>query len=287
MATTEPKEDSARCLTNAFTVDVEDYFHVSAFESVIPREAWSRQPQRIERNMQVLLGLLAEQAARATFFSLGWVAERYPQLMRSIVQAGHELASHGYDHTRVTHMTPAQFREDIVKTKRILEDTSGAEVKGYRAPTFSVGKDTLWAFAILEEAGYRYSSSIYPVKHDLYGMPDAPRHAFHEASTGFLEIPVSTVRLAGRNFPCGGGGFFRLYPYALTQWSLRRINQQERKPCIFYMHPWEIDPEQPRQRAIPLRTRIRHYMNLTRMEGRLRHLLGDFRWGRMDQIFLP
>ncbi len=272
-------------LANAFTVDVEDYFHVSAFERHIARAAWEQQPQRVEASTNRLLELLARHQVVGTFFTLGWVAERQPRLMRAIVAGGHELASHGYDHTRVTQMRPEEFRADVTKTKLMLEDLTGAEVIGYRAPTFSFTRSNAWAYPILAESGYRYSSSVAPMKHDLYGIPDAPRHAYCDAS-GIIEIPLSTIKVAGTNLPCGGGGFFRLYPYRVTRWCVERVNRREGKPCIFYMHPWEIDPDQPRQTRLGFKTRFRHYLNLERVHDRLEQLLRDFAWNRMDRIFL-
>ena len=271
-------------MINAFTVDVEDYFQVSAFEGHIARESWDRQPPRVEQNMLRVLALLEEFGVKGTFFTLGWVAERYPDIVRRIVAGGHELASHGYDHTRVTDMDPAHFRRDIQHAKQLLEDTGGVVVNGYRAPTFSFRRDNRWVYDILLECGYRYSSSVAPVKHDLYGIPDAPREPYRDAS-GMTEIPISTIRIGSRNLPCGGGGFFRLYPYALTRWCVERVNATDGQPCIFYMHPWEIDAAQPRQQGVKLKTRIRHYMNLARVEGRLRRLLADFKWGRMDEVY--
>lgn len=272
---------------NAMTVDVEDYFQVSAFEPYIPRDRWDQLPQRVERNTRLILDLFAAQGAKATFFTLGWVAERHPALIRRIVAEGHELASHGYAHIRVTQQTPAQFREDVIRTKALLEDLGGVAVQGYRAASYSIGAGNLWALAELEQAGYRYSSSIYPIRHDLYGMPEAPRFAFHPANAPtLLEVPITTVTVFGQTLPCGGGGFFRLWPYALSRWALRRVNQSDRQSGIFYFHPWEIDPDQPRQPGINFKTRLRHYLNLSRMERRLQALLRDFRWDRMDRVFL-
>ncbi len=272
-------------VTNAFTVDVEDYFHVSAFERHIGRSAWEQQPQRVESSTDKVLAILAQHRVVGTFFTLGWVAERFPQLIKRIVDGGHEIGSHGYDHTRVTEMDPEQFRADIVKTKQILEDLSGAEVIGYRAPTFSFRKDNTWVYDILAQSGYRYSSSVAPLRHDLYGIPDAPRHAYRDPS-GITEVPLSTIRIGKSNFPCGGGGFFRLYPYGVTRWCVARVNNAERQPCIFYMHPWEVDPDQPRQEKLGIKTKIRHYLNLHRVEARLGLLLRDFNWTRMDRLFL-
>ena len=274
-------------IRNALTVDVEDYFHVSAFADHIPREAWDRMPCRLERNVEATLSLLAEHGARATFFTLGWVAERYPELVRRIVEQGHELASHGYAHVRATEQSREAFIEDVTRAKNILEDVAGVPVHGYRAPSFSIGRENLWALQCLRDAGYRYSSSVYPIRHDHYGMPDAPRFAFYpEGANGLLELPVTTVTLFRRNLPAGGGGYFRLMPYPLSRWFLRRVNTVERRPCVFYFHPWEIDPEQPRQRGIGLKTRFRHYVNISSMEKRLHALCRDFHWDRMDRLFL-
>lgn len=273
-------------IKNALTVDVEDYFQVSAFEPHIRREDWDSIPCRVERNMDRILDLFDAAGVKATFFTLGWVAERYPHVVRRLVAEGHELASHGYEHVRVVNQDPESFRADVTRTKRLLEDLAGVEVRGYRAASYSIGAQNLWALDVLHEAGYRYSSSIYPIKHDLYGMPDAPRFAFRPKPDGILEIPVSTVALGGRKFPCGGGGYFRLFPYTLSRWAISRVNRQDRQACLFYFHPWEIDPDQPRQRGLPLKTRVRHYLNLTRTQSRLRRLLRDFQWDRMDRIFL-
>lgn len=272
---------------NAMTVDVEDYFQVSAFERYIAREDWQRLPHRVERNTDRVLALFAEHGVKATFFMLGWIAERYPALLRRIVDTGHELASHGYAHVRVTGQTPAEFYEDIQRSKQLLEDISGTAVRGYRAASYSIGAANLWALEVLQRAGYTYSSSIYPIRHDLYGMPQAPRFAFRpQGEGGLLEVPVTTVTIAGQKLPCGGGGYFRLLPYALSRWAMRRVNERDGQACVFYFHPWELDPEQPRVPGIDYKTRFRHYLNLNRMEQRLRALLRDFRWERMDRVFL-
>jgi polysaccharide deacetylase family protein (PEP-CTERM system associated) len=271
-------------VTNALTIDVEDYFQVSAFAPHIPRSEWLARECRVERNVDRILEMLAQHDTKATFFTLGWVAERYPQLVRDIVDGGHELASHGYGHERASDQSEDEFFDDIHRAKSILEDLSGLEVKGYRAPSFSIGHKNLWAFECLERAGYRYSSSIYPIRHDHYGMPDAPRHA--HAVGGLLEIPATTLRFMNRNLPASGGGYFRLMPYGLSRWMLRRVNHADQLIAVFYFHPWEIDPEQPRIPGISTRTRFRHYVNIHRMETRLHRLLGDFRWGRMDHLFL-
>lgn len=269
------------------TVDVEDYFQVSAFESHIAKSQWDQLPQRVERNTHHILDLFADKNVKATFFTLGWVAERFPQLVRRIVSDGHELASHGYEHIRVTEQTPEQFRADVVKTKNILEAVGGQQVFGYRAASYSIGAKNLWALLILQEEGFLYSSSIYPVKHDLYGMPSAPRFKFiPDNANALYEIPITTMNVLGHNFPCGGGGFFRLYPYRVSQAAYRFVNQVEKQPGIFYFHPWEIDPEQPRQDQAPFKSRVRHYLNLEKMESRLKRLLDDFAWDTMQNVFL-
>ncbi len=269
------------------TVDVEDYLHVSAFEKHIRREDWDRLPCRVEANTNRILDIFAERQVKSTFFMLGWVAERYPALVRRLVAEGHELASHGYSHVRVTEQTPDEFREDVIRNKKMLEDLGGVAVAGYRAASYSIGAKNLWALDVLQETGHRYSSSIYPIRHDLYGMPSAPRFPFFpNGEGGLLEVPVTTVKLFNQKLPCGGGGYFRLLPYPLSRWAMRRVNAQDHKPCVFYFHPWEIDPDQPRQEGIGLKTRVRHYLNLSRTEGRLRRLLNDFHWDRMDRVFL-
>lgn len=273
---------------NAMTVDVEDYFQVSAFERYIARSAWERMPVRVEHNVERILALFAEQGVKGTFFTLGWIAERHPDMVRRIVDEGHEIASHGWSHVRVTKQQPEEFRKDVIRTRAFLEDLSGQRVKGYRAASYSIGADNLWALDILHQTGHLYSSSIYPIHHDLYGMPEAPRFAFRpNGADGLLEIPVTTVELMERKLPCGGGGYFRLLPYGLSRWALRRVNRRDVQSCVFYFHPWEIDPDQPRTPSIDLKTRFRHYLNLGRTEQRLRRLLKDFTWGRMDEVFLP
>jgi polysaccharide deacetylase family protein (PEP-CTERM system associated) len=272
-------------ITNALTIDVEDYFQVSAFAPYIARSDWVNRECRVERNVQRILAMLAERRIRATFFTLGWIAERYPALVRDIVAGGHELASHGFGHERASDLDAAAFRDDVVRAKSLLEDCSGTAVKGYRAPSFSIGTANLWAFEVLHRAGYRYSSSIYPIAHDHYGMPDAPRFA-HHTEQGLLEVPITTLRLFNRNLPSSGGGYFRLLPYAVSRAMIRRVNDTEREPAIFYFHPWEIDAGQPRIAGINAKTRFRHYVNIDRNEQKLGRLFDDFRWGRMDDIFL-
>ena len=272
-------------ITNALTIDVEDYFQVSAFAPFIARSDWERRECRVERNVNRILDLLESRDTKGTFFTLGWIAERYPELVRRIVREGHELASHGYGHERASDLTEAAFHNDIGRAKSLLEDLSGREVTGYRAPSFSIGTANLWAFDCLAQAGYKYSSSIYPIRHDHYGMPDSPRFA-HRVDSGLLEVPITTLRMFERNLPSSGGGYFRLLPYAVSRWMLRRVNTVDRESAVFYFHPWEIDVAQPRIAGIDLKTRFRHYVNIHRMEGRLQSLLADFKWGRMDSLFL-
>lgn len=269
---------------NALTIDVEDYFQVSAFAPHIQRSDWNTRECRVEGNVNRILELLAKHNTKATFFTLGWIAERYPHLVRQIAAQGHEVASHGYGHERASDLTEESFFSDIHLAKVILEDLCGVEVKGYRAPSFSIGSGNLWAFDCLARAGYRYSSSVYPIHHDHYGMPDSPRFAYR-VRPELLEIPVTTLRILSRNLPSSGGGYFRLLPYALSRWMLKRVNSGDQQSGIFYFHPWEIDVEQPRIEGISSKTRFRHYVNIDRMEGRLNQLLGDFSWGRMDDVF--
>jgi polysaccharide deacetylase family protein (PEP-CTERM system associated) len=269
---------------NALTIDVEDYFQVSALAPHIPREEWEWRPCRIERNVYRCLALLCEANAKATFFVLGWIAERYPHLVRAIAAAGHEVASHGYDHRRATEQTPAAFAADIARTRALLEELTGLPVLGYRAPSFSISAANPWALDCIAQAGYRYSSSVYPIRHDHYGMPDALRFA-HFAHNGLLELPISTARLLNTNLPAGGGGYFRLFPYRLSRWLIERVNGREHEPAIFYFHPWEIDPGQPRVPALQVGTRVRHYLNLRHTEARLQRLLSDFAWQRIDLVF--
>jgi polysaccharide deacetylase family protein (PEP-CTERM system associated) len=273
-----------RILVNAMTIDVEDYFQVSALAPYIAREDWPRRECRVERNVERILELLARHDATATFFTLGWIAERHPRVVHAIVAQGHELASHGYAHRRVGELGPAGFRDDVVTAKALLEDIGGVEVHGYRAPSFSIDGSTPWAFDVLAEAGYRYSSSVYPIRHDHYGMPEAPRFAWRTTS-GVLEIPATTLRVGGQNLPSSGGGYFRLMPYAMSRWMIRRVNAHDGQSAVFYFHPWELDPAQPRVPGIDAKTRFRHYLNLSRMESRLDTLLSDFRWDRMDRVF--
>ncbi|OGB33409.1 MAG: polysaccharide deacetylase [Burkholderiales bacterium RIFCSPLOWO2_12_FULL_61_40] len=276
---------TASNIVNALTIDVEDYFQVSAFAPHIPRSEWNTRTCRIERNVDRILEMLAGRNTKATFFTLGWIAERYPQVVRNISKEGHELASHGYGHERVSDQTADAFFADIQLAKFLLEDLTGNEVHGYRAPSFSIGEGTLWAFDCMARAGYRYSSSIYPIRHDHYGMPSAPRFV-HEVRPGLIEIPMTTLRFLNRNFPSGGGGYFRLLPYAVFRWMLKQVNSTDGESGVFYFHPWELDVEQPRIGGISRKTRFRHYLNIDRMQERLNQLLLDFKWGRMDEVFL-
>ena len=271
-------------IRNAFTIDVEDYFQVSALAPHFPRHQWDRVPCRVERNVDRILQLLDEQQTRGTFFTLGWIAERYPQLVRRIAHAGHEVASHGYAHERASAQTRETFLADILHARALLEDVTGAAITGYRAPSFSIGTSNPWAHDCIAEAGYRYSSSVYPVRHDHYGIPDAPRFPYR-LTNGLMEVPITTMRWLGRNWPAGGGGFFRLLPYAVSRWQIARVNREDRRPAIFYFHPWEVDREQPRVPGVTARTRFRHYVNLKHTETRLRRLLRDFSWGRADEVF--
>ena len=272
-------------ICNAMTVDVEDYFQVQAFAHCIDRGAWDTFPSRVERNTDRILDQFDGAGVKATFFTLGWVAQRFPALVRRIVAEGHELGSHGWDHTRVDAQSPAAFRADVRRTKSLLEDTGGVAVGGYRAATFSIGAANMWAFPVLREEGYTYSSSINPIKHDLYGIPDASRVPFRPVTDGVIEIPMTTVRLLGRNWPCSGGGYFRLLPTALYRTGLGWVNRRDRQPGIFYFHPWEVDPDQPRIPNAGWKSRLRHYTNLSRMAADLDRLLRDFPWDRMDRVY--
>jgi len=276
--------DRSETLDNAFSIDVEDWFQVSAFGPYIDRAHWDHLPCRVERNIDLLLAMLDEAGATATFFTLGWIAERYPAMVRRIVAGGHELASHGYGHLRASEQMPAEFRNDLLGAKHLLEDIAGEAVRGYRAPSFSIGRENPWAHDLVAETGHAYSSSVYPIAHDHYGVPDAPRFA-HRLANGLLEIPPTTIRWGGRNWPVGGGGYFRLLPYNVSAWGLRRVNAVDRQPAMVYFHPWEFDPEQPRVAHASAKARFRHYLNLHRTEARIRRLLREFRWRRIDSAF--
>ncbi len=274
-----------QAVVNALTVDVEDYFQVQALADTVPRAAWETMPRRVEENTERLLATFERAGVSATFFTLGWIAERHPTLIRRIVGGGHELASHGHGHERVDVLGPTAFRADIRRAREVLEDAGGVAVAGYRAPTFSLNGATPWAFAVLAEEGYRYSSSVYPVRHDLYGMPKAPRFPYQPDGGPLWEIPMTTLRVLGRNLPCSGGGWFRVLPYTAFRLALRRFHQTEAAPGVFYTHPWEHDPGQPRLAVRNARSRFRHYVNLSRTHSRLDRLLRDFAWDRIDRAF--
>ena len=274
-----------RRVRNAMTIDVEDYFHVQGFSDVISPNRWHEFPSRVEKNTEFILQAMASCNQRGTFFMLGWVAERYPSVVRQIVAAGHELASHGYHHQRADQMRDAAYCEDVVRSRLLLEDIGGVAVKGYRAPTFSIGTKNPQAWRILETAGYEYSSSTFPIKHDLYGVPDAPRVPYRPKNGALWEIPLTTVRVFGRNLPCSGGGYFRLLPYWLYKLGISTFHRQEPWPAIFYTHPWELDPKQPRIVTARRRSKFRHYVNLHVMPARFTALLEDFEWGRIDEVF--
>ena len=272
-------------IVNGLSVDVEDWFQVGAFEKVIERDDWDDLGTRVESNIERILDLFAEAGVSATFFTLGWVAKKHPAMIRRIADAGHEIASHGYDHARVFTFTPGEFAEDIRLARSILEDISGQSVTGYRAPSFSIDKRNPWAFAELAQQGYAYSSSVAPIAHDHYGWPEAPRFAFRPmADSELVEIPVTTAVLGRKRVAAGGGGFFRVLPYAFSRWAIRQVNSDDARPAVFYFHPWEIDPDQPRVPGAPLRSRLRHYTGLARMAGKLRDLVHEFSWGRMDAV---
>ncbi|MEM8786359.1 MAG: XrtA system polysaccharide deacetylase, partial [Pseudomonadota bacterium] len=281
LATAQPCADAGRATppaANAFTVDVEDYFHVQAFAGKVAKSEWGSLQHRYRDNTLRLLDQLARHGVLGTFFTLGWVAEQAPDLIADIVRRGHELASHGYDHSQVFAQTPEAFREDVRLSKRLLEDAGGVQIKGYRAPTFSINADVLWAHTILAEEGFVYSSSIYPVHHDLYGLPDAPRVPFRSHPDGVLELPMPTARFGGVSIAGGGGGYFRLLPYFLSRLMLDRARRQLGEPFIFYCHPWEIDPGQPWVPGLTWRSRFRHYTGLSGMEGRIDRLLSAYEW---------
>ncbi|MAC58896.1 MAG: polysaccharide deacetylase family protein [Novosphingobium sp.] len=270
---------------NGLSVDVEDWFQVGAFEKVIDRDSWPLLADRVERNCDEILRLFDDCGVKGTFFTLGWVAERHPVLMRRIAAEGHEIASHGWDHERVFRLGAEGFAQDIARARKAIEDASGTAVLGYRAPSFSIDARTPWAFEVLAEQGYAYSSSVAPIMHDHYGWLEAPRFAFHPLpGCDLVEIPVTTATFAGRRLAAGGGGFFRVLPYGFSRWAIRQVNREEKRPAVFYFHPWEIDPEQPRVADAPMRSKLRHYTNLGVMAGKLRQLIGDFRWGRMDEL---
>ena len=267
-------------MKNIISVDVEEWFHPEALQERFPRDTWDRQPQRVRGNMEKLLGLFEEKGIKATFFTLGWVAQKDPQIIKDIVSGGHELASHGSYHRMVTKMTPEEFREDLKTSLDILQDISGEKVLGFRAPTFSVVKETFWSLEIMAELGLRYDSSVYPIWHDRYGVPDAPRKryvAFEKNGLKLDEFPMSTMQWFGKNMPFGGGGYLRIFPNAITRMGIRKMNR-ENLPAIMYMHPWEFDAEQPRLNLGRLQS-WRHYYNIDKNLEKLAQLLDAFEWG--------
>lgn len=270
---------------NGLSVDVEDWFQVGAFETVIDRNEWDGLAMRVEANCAAILDMFDEAGVKGTFFTLGWVAQRRPEMMRRIAAAGHEIASHGWDHARVFTLNAKRFAYDLSETRKLLEDLTGQKVHGYRAPSFSIDARTPWAHEVLAEQGYLYSSSVAPIVHDHYGWREAPRFAFHPVKgSPLIEIPVTTAEIAGRRIAAGGGGFFRVLPYGVSRWAIRQVNNRDGRAAVFYFHPWEIDPGQPRVTGAPLRSRLRHYTNLDRMQGKIAQLIGEFRWGRMDEV---
>ena len=270
---------------NALTVDVEDYFQVSAFAPYVDRNRWSTHEVRVEKNMDRILELFSHAGVTGTFFFLGWIAERFPAMLRRVAEQGHEIASHGYDHVQVCSQDEQAFRQDVERTRRVLEDISGVSVHGYRAASFSIGPETPWAYDVLAETGHTYSSSINPIRHDRYGAREAPRFPHNKDSAGLPELPVATVELSGMRLPCGGGGFFRLLPYAWSKWCIHRINNVDRQPAIFYFHPWEIDDAQPKITGLDARSKFRHYVNLKHTEKKLGRLLQDFSWTTVKDAF--
>ena len=272
-------------IINGLSVDVEEWFQVGAFERVIAKHAWAGYAPRVEANCDRILAIFADAGVKATFFTLGWIAERHPAMMRRIADQGHEIASHGWDHDRVFTLGAKAFADDLKRARAAIEQASGQAVTGYRAPSFSIDQRTPWAFEVLAEQGYAYSSSVAPIAHDHYGWRAAPRFAFRPlAGADLIEIPVTTAEFAGRRLAAGGGGFFRVLPYAFSRWAIRQVNGRDHRPAVFYFHPWEIDPDQPRVANAPIKSKLRHYTGLDGMAGKLALLLRDFRWGRMDQL---
>jgi polysaccharide deacetylase family protein (PEP-CTERM system associated) len=266
------------------TIDIEDYFQVSAFEDIVSKDDWDSYPSRVVPNTSKILSLLDTRNVKATFFILGWTAQKYPDLVKNIFYKGHEVACHGYYHRLIYELTPDEFREDTRKAKNILEQITGTKIIGYRAPSYSITKRTPWAHEILAELGFQYDSSIFPIHHDRYGMPDAPRFSYRVPNLELTEYPLSTFLFFTKKVPVAGGGYFRLFPYWFSKMALQNINQRERQPFIFYFHPWEIDPEQPRMRRAKHLSRFRHYINLDKTYGRLQKLIHDFSFGRITDL---
>jgi polysaccharide deacetylase family protein (PEP-CTERM system associated) len=285
MTTSGDSVTTESAVVNAMTIDVEDYFHVSVFDGILPRTAWDTMESRVCKNTERLLQIFTEFDVRATFFVLGWVAERFPALVRTIAGQGHEIASHGYAHRLIYDQTPTAFRDDVRRAKALLEDASGRAVYGYRAPSYSITPRSLWALDILLQEGYRYDSSIFPIRHDRYGIPVSCRqpYAIQRDAGTLIEVPGSTTQLGLLNLPIAGGGYFRILPYWWTRWGISRVNRLERQPAIFYLHPWEIDPDQPRLPAGRLGN-FRHYRHLDEAEARLRRLLSDFKFDALERV---
>lgn len=266
-------------LINYLTIDVEDYFQVAAFEKVIQPSQWNSYPSRVERNTKKILEIFGTYKVKATFFIVGWTAEQYPSMVKEIASHGHQIACHSYRHQKIYHQTLEEFRQDTKKAKNILEDITGQPIIGYRAPTYSITKKSLWALDILEELGFKWDSSIFPILHDNYGIPDAPRFTYKLPNHDLIEYPITTALIFGRKIPVAGGGYFRILPYWFTRMALKKINQQEKQPVIFYLHPWEVDPNQPKIDHAGWKSRFRHYHNLGRTEERLHYLLQEFQFG--------
>jgi polysaccharide deacetylase family protein (PEP-CTERM system associated) len=272
---------------NAFSVDVEDWYQVADFDAVVPRDAWGGYESRIARNTDRMLQLCADAGVKGTFFVLAWNVERHPEVVRRIVEAGHEVASHGYGHHLIYTQTPAEFREDVRRAKALIEDASGTPVLGYRAPSLSITTQSLWALDELLDAGYRYDSSVFPVRDSLYGLPDAPRFPYvirERDGHRLVEFPITTTQAFGRNLPLGGGGWLRVFPYRYMWWGMRRVNRTDRQPSVVYVHPWEIDPEQPRLKTAGRRGFSTHYVGLAGTERKLRRMFRDFRFAPLRDV---
>lgn len=266
-------------MINYLTIDVEDYFQVSAFEEVIAPKTWDSYPSRVERNTQIILDLLVQHNIKATFFIVGWIAERFPKLVKKVHEQGHEVGCHSYWHRKVYDLTPEEFKKDTQRAKYLIEGIIGESIKGYRAPSYSITRKSLWALDILAKLDFTYDSSIFPTYHDNYGIPDAPRFAYKLDNQQMIEHPISTARLLGRNLPVSGGGYFRLFPYKLIQFALKQINNKEKQPFIFYLHPWEMDPDQPLVKNASRLSKFRHYVNLNTTQEKFIRLLNDFKFG--------
>ncbi|WP_417451681.1 XrtA system polysaccharide deacetylase [Kordiimonas sp.] len=289
-AGTEPVTAEAQFAdSHVFSVDVEEWYQVGAFETTLRRDEWAGLESRVERQCHKILAILAEANIRATFFCLGWVAERHPLLITEICKQGHEIASHGMDHQRIFRFSRDEFLADVIRSKSLLEDVTGTQVRGYRAPSFSLTADVWWAYEVLHEVGFQYSSSLYPLKTDHYGMPDAPRRPFWPIGTGkILEVPMTVCHVASKALPASGGGYFRLLPYTVGRALLEKGSNQTKSPGIFYMHPWEVDPGQPRVADAPWLSRFRHYTGQRAMPAKLRRLARSSKWTTLqDGVVAP